>query len=96
MRKNTNYHFIVGKLHFFKGHRQTDLSDTSPLIPVTLQVLRSALVVEWNKPSEKSGEDTDEKVKKHVIRYTDIDSLVELPTGFLINTKVKITQLNFK
>ena len=80
----TNVPGALAKISFFKGYRQVDLSDSSSKIPVSLQLLRSALIIGYTKMQGEA-----EKVKRYTIRYCDIESIIPISTGLLINTKVE-------
>lgn len=69
----------------FKGNWQVDLSNSSSNIPVTLGILRSAIFIEYAKNVENEGRVI---LKKHIIRYPDIESVLSIPNGLMIITKV--------
>eukprot|EP01022_Parablepharisma_sp_SALTPOND_P011489 TRINITY_DN147_c0_g1_i1.p2 TRINITY_DN147_c0_g1~~TRINITY_DN147_c0_g1_i1.p2 ORF type:complete len:525 (+),score=74.54 TRINITY_DN147_c0_g1_i1:2885-4459(+) len=78
----------AAKIPSFKGHRQVDLGDPSSKIPVTVQVLKSVILVEH---TEDSSEEESKKRKKHCIRYNEIDCIIPTASGILIGTKVRLS-----
>ncbi len=79
----------------YEGFRQLVVSDISTKIPVSIRVLRSALHITYERDAYRnlyaeSQEELKRDQRSYAIRYVDIDSVVVLPTGFLVDAKVPV------
>jgi len=89
----------IPEIPSFIGFRQVDLADTSSKILVTIQSLRSGILVEYSKKpiipmpdqpeKSKSIIINEEKIpKRYFIRYNEIEFIIPINSGIIINSKV--------
>ncbi len=75
----------------FEGLRQLDLEDLSSKIPVSVRLLRSALLVTYQSLAKGTDGKDITKESQYKMRYMNIDSIIVIPTGLVIDRKAIIS-----
>jgi len=90
---------IENNMGTFMGLAQLDLSDLSSKVPISMKILRSTLHFTYHvlppvsENTKENSEPMQEKIEENCVKFTDIESIMIIPTGFLIDLKTEYMKL---